>query len=232
VEERRDSPRLSDQMALQLRLAVSMLAILVGFSQGKPSGSSGNDPGSACGSCAPAGEFIFGLACGDTEYTLRLGNLSVSDNGMLKTLPSPEAIRSSIATQCDISAERVNCTAWKPGTNDIDCKVRDERGVHSATYMLRHMARQAGNGNLMLAGAHVDRWRMTWDAEVNSSEDDPIYSLISFAIMIIIIAPFLFYKIMIEETYNDVSSRDKRRQQAMIRQDNIQRSRRGVVKKS
>merc|ERR1712086_663434 len=107
----------------------------------------------------------------------------------------------SVATQCDISAERVNCTAWKPGTNDIDCKVRDERGVHSATYMLRHMARQAGNGNLMLAGAHVDRWRMTWEAEVNHSEDDPIYSLISFGIMGIIIAPFLFYKLLIDETY-------------------------------
>jgi len=189
-----------DQMA-QSQLTALMLVMLVGLSQGKPTGSSGNDPASACGSCAPAGEFIFGLACGDTEYTLRLGNVSVSDNDMLKTLPSSEAIRSSIATQCDISAERVNCTAWKPGTNDIDCKVRDERGVHSATYMLRHMARQAGNGNLMLAGAHVDRWRMTWEAEVNHSEDDPIYSLISFGIMGIIIAPFLFYKLLIDETY-------------------------------
>merc|ERR1712166_1687748 len=144
-----------DQMA-QSQLTALMLVMLVGLSQGKPTGSSGNDPASACGSCAPAGEFIFGLACGDTEYTLRLGNVSVSDNDMLKTLPSSEAIRSS-----------------------------------TATYMLRHMARQAGNGNLMLAGAHVDRWRMTWEAEVNHSEDDPIYSLISFGIMGIIIAPFL-----------------------------------------
>jgi len=32
--------------------------------------------------------------------------------------------------------------------------------------------------------------------------------------------------------YNDVSSRDKRREQAMIERDKKERSRRGVVKKS
>ena len=53
--------------------------------------SSGNDPQSTCGSCATAGQYEFGLACGDTSYTLQINDVTTSP--ISEPLPSPSQIR-------------------------------------------------------------------------------------------------------------------------------------------
>ena len=49
----------------------------------------------------------------------------------------------AVADYCKIVRQRVNCDGWTTGTNDIVCTINDEKGVHSATYMLRHMQIEA-----------------------------------------------------------------------------------------
>ena len=49
----------------------------------------------------------------------------------------------AVANYCKIAQERVNCDGYKTGTNDIVCRLSDEKGIHSATYMLRHMQVEA-----------------------------------------------------------------------------------------
>merc|ERR1711988_111575 len=124
----------------QVRLGWTLLAVAaLGGASARQATSSGNDPYSTCGSCANPGEYLFGVACGDTTYTLRLGNVTTSAS----QLPTPSGMSSAIAGQCDIADGRVKCEQWTGST--ITCKIKDQRGVHSATYMLRYMARQAGN---------------------------------------------------------------------------------------
>eukprot|EP00656_Telonema_subtile_P008199 TRINITY_DN1383_c0_g1_i3.p1 TRINITY_DN1383_c0_g1~~TRINITY_DN1383_c0_g1_i3.p1 ORF type:complete len:177 (+),score=32.40 TRINITY_DN1383_c0_g1_i3:159-689(+) len=137
------------------------LVLLVALAEATPS--SGNDPQSSCGSCVSAGSYEFGVACGDTEYTVKVGDVKVTSSGIL---PSVSDMSTSIAEWLKIPAKRVECAGWSIGSNNITCSVKDERAVHSASYMLRMMHLEASKGNLMIAGAQVGSFKFTWQSEV------------------------------------------------------------------
>jgi len=132
---------------------------------------------------------------------------------------------SAVADYCKIVRQRVNCDGWTTGTNDIVCTINDEKGVHSATYMLRHMQIEAARHSLMLAGAQIGSLKLSWVGETHGSDDQAVMCLISFGILLMIIGPFLCYKHYIDETYNITSSREKKRTQNMIDRDKRERAR-------
>eukprot|EP00656_Telonema_subtile_P008201 TRINITY_DN1383_c0_g1_i7.p1 TRINITY_DN1383_c0_g1~~TRINITY_DN1383_c0_g1_i7.p1 ORF type:complete len:201 (+),score=57.90 TRINITY_DN1383_c0_g1_i7:130-732(+) len=184
--------------------------------------SSGNDPQSSCGSCVSAGSYEFGVACGDTEYTVKVGDVKVTSSGIL---PSVSDMSTSIAEWLKIPAKRVECAGWSIGSNNITCSVKDERAVHSASYMLRMMHLEASKGNLMIAGAQVGSFKFTWQSESMESEEDEVYMLASVGILLVILGPFMFYKQFIDETYEITTSREKKRRQMMIDRDRKARAR-------
>eukprot|EP00658_Telonema_sp_P-2_P070936 TRINITY_DN60290_c0_g1_i1.p1 TRINITY_DN60290_c0_g1~~TRINITY_DN60290_c0_g1_i1.p1 ORF type:complete len:199 (-),score=30.64 TRINITY_DN60290_c0_g1_i1:631-1227(-) len=183
----------------------------------------GSDKLSTCGSCVNAGEYKFGQACTDTNYIVNLGNVTMPDD--FQPLPTQAQMASSLAAWINIPSSRVSCEGWVGSSSkDMVCTVSDEKSVHSSSYALNQLSKEATSGNLVVAGGRVTSLGFTYSSRDTSSNDDAVYMLVSFGILFVIIAPFLFYKQFLDETYDVVTTREKKRQRMLVEQDRRERA--------